>query len=177
MKIYTAYNLSKDINFESYGIGEWCDEPHTILFEYLGYKCEIIRCLTGALNGYCYLKNTDRFFEVHYDHIPIKVHGGLTFSSKVSDNTWKIGFDTSHINDICPLFEKFLKKEINDSSFFESIKEGRVFKEKWEIIAREHGKNDLFTKTYKNVNFCIEECKSMVRQLRKLNKEKYDKKL
>lgn len=65
----------------------------------------------GWGNGYAILPPGHPFHGKHHDDIPgVVVHGGLTFSGKVSDfdwngldqfdeNCWIIGFDTCHDGD------------------------------------------------------------------------------
>ena len=54
----------------------------------------------GFGNGYVCLPKWHPYFKVHYDNIPVNVHGGLTFSHyDEHENMWVIGFDTSHAGD------------------------------------------------------------------------------
>ena len=73
----------------------------------------------GWGNGYVLIPPNHPYYEKHYDDIPVYVHGGLTFSEKLSnlnhdnwlelfemlekenDNTdyWVVGFDTAHAGD------------------------------------------------------------------------------
>lgn len=66
---------------------------------------------TGFGNGYVLLPPTHKYFKIHYDDIPVEVHGGLTFSQSVDDRLsswgilkeytgwWCVGFDTAHFSD------------------------------------------------------------------------------
>jgi hypothetical protein len=62
---------------------------------------------TGWGNGYVILPKDHPYYGMHYDEIPVNVHGGLTYSEKGSDNpnisqdedVWVVGFDTAHLND------------------------------------------------------------------------------
>ena len=56
--------------------------------------------LGGWGNGYVGLPFWHPWYKWNYDEIPIKIHGGLTFSM-LDDNTdlWVIGFDTNHGGD------------------------------------------------------------------------------
>lgn len=71
---------------------------------------------TGWGNGYIILPKGHKYHGKHYDNIPIKAHGGLTFAESASLNMtnsywdytniplirkddWIIGFDTSHSGD------------------------------------------------------------------------------
>lgn len=66
----------------------------------------------GWGNGYVLLPKGHKYHGVHYDDIPVDVHGRLTFSELVDDDAptnfnlkdedqggWLIGFDTAHSND------------------------------------------------------------------------------
>lgn len=58
----------------------------------------------GWGNGYVKIVPGNKFFQKHYDDIDVNVHGGLTFSEDVKDDSFDspgywIGFDTAHYND------------------------------------------------------------------------------
>jgi len=56
----------------------------------------------GWGNGYVGLPMWHPWFNIDYDMIPVRVHGGLTFSTMWDDGEeklWIIGFDTGHYND------------------------------------------------------------------------------
>ena len=48
--------------------------------------------------GYVKLVESDRYFNVNYNDIPIQCHGGLTYG-EVENNGYWIGFDCMHAND------------------------------------------------------------------------------
>ncbi len=55
---------------------------------------------TGWGRGYVGLPFWHPCYKVHYDNIPVKIHGGLTFSEWDEDeDLWVIGFDTAHSGD------------------------------------------------------------------------------
>lgn len=68
---------------------------------------------SGWGNGYVVLPKGHPYNGVHYNDIPINIHGGLTFSKSVEDlilqdwdeltpediGGWVIGFDTEHWGD------------------------------------------------------------------------------
>lgn len=69
------------------------------------YKCQVIRNKhLKHLCGYVILTKDNKFYGKDYDHIPVQVHGGLTFSDEVNGE-WLIGFDCAHHNDITPNIE------------------------------------------------------------------------
>jgi len=70
------------------------------------YKCEILRVKMGFLCGYVKLTKDDTFYNVHYDDLPIKAHGGVTYS-QLEDDLWVIGFDCGHHGDLIPTSEYF----------------------------------------------------------------------
>jgi hypothetical protein len=66
----------------------------------------------GWGNGYVIIPEDHPMYGVHYDEIPVDVHGGLTFSESVKDmdienwpqiegikGGWVVGFDTCHYGD------------------------------------------------------------------------------
>lgn len=52
----------------------------------------------GWGNGYVSLPVGHPWMRLHYDNIPVDVHGGLTFKERIKGVTW-IGFDTAHAYD------------------------------------------------------------------------------
>lgn len=58
----------------------------------------LLFCQTGWGNGYVHLPPEHPFHGVHYDEIPVDVHGGLTYSEN-ENGSWVIGFDTRHHGD------------------------------------------------------------------------------
>jgi hypothetical protein len=46
-----------------------------------------------ACNGYCQLPEGSPWLRLHYDDIPVEVHGGLTYGP---DEKRFVGFDTAH---------------------------------------------------------------------------------
>jgi len=56
----------------------------------------------GWGNGYVGLPKWHPWFNKDYDEIPVRIHGGLTYSTMWDDGEetlWIIGFDTHHYND------------------------------------------------------------------------------
>jgi hypothetical protein len=81
---------------------EWESEPDRVEFEYLGFKCLIIRHPTQKhLCGYVLLPRGHPYFGKDYEDIPVSVHGGLTFGA-VEGDYYRIGFDCAHIDDFAP---------------------------------------------------------------------------
>ena len=54
----------------------------------------------GWGNGYVGLPKWHPWYEMGYDDIPVRVHGGLTYADWYKEeDLWVIGFDTGHYND------------------------------------------------------------------------------
>jgi hypothetical protein len=89
-------------------MNEWEHEPDRVEFEYLGFKCLILRHPEFKhLCGYIALPPNHPYYGEHYDDIPVEVHGGLTFADEGDGKRrlkgyWWIGFDCGHSNDYIP---------------------------------------------------------------------------
>lgn len=75
----------------------WEDEQ----LSYKGVEYLAIRQDWGTWNGYVYVPSGHKYENVHYDDIPVSVHGGLTYAGKWDDQ-FVIGFDTNHMSDFSP---------------------------------------------------------------------------
>lgn len=147
-----------DLKLKHLGYGEWVEECDEITFEYLGYQGKVVRILKkepyseayfgGHLCGYVQIPENHPYFK--NKEIDIDCHGGLTYNSFDKDHL--IGFDCAHGGDKIPSFEnlkKYLpeldnfKRELQESAFFDS----------W------------FNPIYRNMDFCIQECKKIIDQL------------
>ena len=53
----------------------------------------------GWGNGYVCISKEHPFYGVHCDHIPVDVHGGLTYGGMEANGFYCVGFDTAHIGD------------------------------------------------------------------------------
>lgn len=72
-------------------------------------------------NWYVVLPEWHKYHRVHYDNIPVEIHGWLTYSDYarlwvsikwLKDNDWVIWFDTCHLWDNSEnCNEEFVKKE------------------------------------------------------------------
>lgn len=92
----------------------------------------------------------------------ISVHGGLTFSGNCctlyqeeagKPEDWWIGFDCAHYRDYHPSIEKF------SSEFGDQYKSEFVEKYK-----KDHPLSPLFHKEYRDFDYVISECLSLIRQ-------------
>lgn len=148
-----------------WGYGEWVEEPDEVLFEHEGIKCKIIRiCLCdgpgtlpdgtylmfgGYLCGYIFVPKDNPNFGILYEDIEMDVHCGLSYSRMQDDGYW-IGFDCAHSGDLVP--SNVVLKKLFHVDY---------------LIPEGFENHHLFNPTYKNMNFCIQECKSMAEQIRK----------
>lgn len=150
-----------------WGYGEWVEESDEVDFDHEGIKCKVFRVVApdgpiredgtqhifgGHLCGYISIPTDHPYFSKDYNDIEIDVHGGLTYGENINDEYW-IGFDCAHSFDFIPSLEKFkYSHPFND--IFPNPEEFKDYA--------------IFIPTYKNVNFCIEECKSMAEQLKNM---------
>lgn len=135
------------------GYGEWVEEPDEVLFEHEGYKCSVIRMLTyesnghafgGYLCGYVQIPEGHKLYGCTWDdYRELDVHGEVTFVGKDKNGHFCIGFDCAHSRDVVPSTEKFVKE--HKLSLFKVP--------------------EIFLPTYKNIQYCINECKSLAEQL------------
>ena len=140
-------------------------EPNWEDFEYKGYKCCIRRMVDanlfmGSLNGYVFVPKGHKLYGRNYFHDvedKIDCHGGLTWSSEAEKlfpeikDMWVYGFDCGHAYDLQPFytFWMMMRPEIRSST---------------EYLA-----NDPDTH-YRDWEYVKNECKSIVDQMIKLNK-------
>lgn len=144
------------------GYGEWVEEADVTEFEYLGYEASVIRVFKrehaakdiayfgGHLCVYVRIPNTHPYFK--NEEIDLDVHGGITFN-EAHEEHW-IGFDCAHLGDYVPTMEHLRN----------TIPEMKLLKEAFEI-SDEFKDMYLFNPVYRNVDYCIEECKKMIREL------------
>lgn len=143
----------------NFGYGEWVEEPDDVEFEHLGIRCRILRNFSGSLCGYSEVPKGHPWYGMDYMKVPVEVHCGLTFGEewvledKIKDSSgYWIGFDCAHANDIVPTCER-------------TIVEVRTRMSQRHPWLKDYV--PLFQRTYKNINFCVQECKSMAEQINK----------
>lgn len=135
-------------------------------FEYKGFQCSVILQVMGHRCGYVNLESRDKskYFNVDYDNIPIDIHGGLTYGQSTlvehNDGYW-IGWNYAHFNDgkDYPALFKYFKED----------------KEAMKMIGEMRDADSIFCsfvlgKTY-SLDEVVEDCKSVVEQLIKLESE------
>lgn len=132
--------------------GEWMEEPDFVAFVYKGIRGLIIRDMdaTGSFFGCVYVPRDCAWSGRKLSEIDCDCHGGLSYSEVVKGSTSKeislvIGFDCAHLNDICPLLIKQLQMSERTRQLW-----GSAF---------------LTDPTYKNMNFCVKECKKIIDQM------------
>jgi hypothetical protein len=167
----TEYNdkhlLDSDVKLKHWGYGEWIEEPDIAEFKYNGWDCKIIRggawdrwnndhLYGGHLCGYVSVPSNHPFYQKKYEDIDIECHGGLTFG-ECNDRHW-IGFDCGHSHDYIPSIE-YLKK--TDPMMIEIW-------ERHNELMKKYPDSMIWHQSYKNIDFCILECISMVNQLKEM---------
>jgi len=157
-----------------WGKGEWVNEPDLVTFEHMGIQCRVLRIAMeephakdfhmfgGFLNGYVCVPVDHLFYQKEYQDIDIDCHGGLTFG-ECSDRHW-IGFDCAHSFDYVPSTEYMTKTA-------EWMKDFRDREEDWKKRFNLQD-SPLFNRSYRNIQFCIDQCKSMAEQLVQTSSEK-----
>lgn len=175
LQIEEKHLYTSDEKLKWWGHGEWVEEPDEVNFFHNGISCRIVRMFSwdghngehafgGYLNGYISIPKDHPCFGKHMDYIPVEGNGGITYSEIDDQNHpflpkeghW-IGFDCSHSYDYCPSVE-YLKK--TQPSLIAIEEEFQQLKNK---LGCEN--SSIFNKSYKNIAFCIAECKSMADQL------------
>lgn len=164
--------LTSEDKIKWWGYGEWVEEIDLLEFTYEEIECRITRVFAeepnskefhvfgGHLCGYIRIPSNHPFHHKKYEDIPIECHYGLSFG-EISVGHW-IGFDCGHCNDIIPSTE-YLNK--THPLFIE------IERKRKELIKNLCSDNAFFNKTYKNIQFCIDECKSIVDQLLEVKNE------
>lgn len=153
--------------------GEWVNEPDEVNFQYLGFECLVKRIafqelyikdfpmFGGYLNGYVLIPSNHTYYKKEYKDMDINCHGGLTFGEYRDIHF--IGFDTAHSCDYVPSME-YIKKTLACSDKYRKNMDD--LKEEFNI----HN-SQIFKNTYRNIDFCIEQCKSICKQLKEAENE------
>lgn len=151
-----------------WGYGEWVEECDLVHFLYKGYFCEVKRIAIkepytkelhmfgGHLCGYVKIPLELRIHEKGLD-LNFDANVDITFNELDEKGENWIGFDCAHLNDILPSMEK-LNNTLPCLIELKKRQEERMEK----LGIKPSG---FFDKTYKNINFCIQKCKSLVDQI------------
>ncbi len=165
---------SSDEKLKWWGYGEWVEEPDQAIFEHNSIECMVVRVAIqepyakdfhmfgGHLCGYVRIPHNHPYYGKGDRDIDLEGgNGGLTYSEIDNENHiylpkkghW-IGFDCAHIGDIIPSMKKSRDQNPEMKKFDEMFP-----------IPEGYEDSPLFKNTYKNIAFCIEECKSLADQL------------
>lgn len=138
-------------------------------FEYKGYRCVVVFLDMFHRCGYVALNKGDAGYLFDYDEgvlYDVKCHGGLTYANNKlldfeKDGSWWIGFDTAHWMDKRDY--KSAEKYFGDDE--NTLKRIKYCKELDAIYPGDEGE-------IRTLEYCEEECKKIVEQIIKLNKER-----
>ena len=160
--------FTKEFKLTHLGYGDWLDEPDFLEFKFKGIKCCIVRIVQrepytkeevyfgGYLCGYILLPKDHPLYGKKFHEIDLECHHGITYS-QITEEGWLIGFDCAHSGDLVPTFEH----KRNTDPKLKKIKEMYPAPEGFE-------KHPLFHSTYKNLDFCIKQCKLLAKQAAKM---------
>lgn len=169
--INQTHMYESEFKLKFLGYGEWVEEPDLILVDYKGYEISIKRVLWreiycpyeayfgGHLCGYVRIPKSHPYFKTQKCE-EIICHGGITYDEKKRIVPHEIGFDCGHSGDYVPTLELFKKQRIESGEFNPPP------------VPEEFKNMALFNPVYRNLNFCIEECISIVDQLIDIEKVK-----
>lgn len=159
---------TSDQKIEWWGYGEWVEEPDAVLFEYEGFQCQVIReayqvireayykkfhMFGGYLCGYILVPKEHPYLKQKEIHV--SVFRGIKSFGLVNDGNYLLEFDCFQSNDICPSIE-FSKKSQT---------------EPMELKSKLPSSNIPFEKEYRNISFCINQCRYIVDQMLKIKNE------
>lgn len=159
------HSFSSDDKLLWWGPGEWVEEVDFVKFEYKAIGCLIgrISVLDGPKQDFVSGGYLCGYVNIHKDHemygiidnydVDLDVHGGVTYSDFIGDDFY-IGFDCAHSGDYIPSTEWFKKNSTHMIEFYKKFP-----------IPKEYLQNYLFNPVYRNIDFCIEECKKLVNQI------------
>jgi hypothetical protein len=157
-------DYDRELKLKHLGPGEWIEEPDSLRLEYRGCEALISRTFKiepfskkehyygGHLCGYVQILKGDNLF--NRDDLKISCHGGLTFQNRDEERFW-LGFDCAHSGDYCPSIELMRKNNPEMNKYRELMKKDapKYF-------------GDLLYPSYKNIQFCIDECISIIDQIK-----------
>lgn len=160
--LYFKRIIEIDEKFEAWGEGEWVEEPDFASFSYKGYRCVVKRILIsestqpnysgGHFCGYVAIPMEHAYAMEEEIIGKGNVHGGITFSEGTDDD-WIIGFDCAHSSDVIPSMPVQMDYLIR---YFPEINLSSNATPSMQKIEK------LQKRTYKNINFCIKQCMSLV---------------
>ena len=166
--IKEEHHWRSDEKIKHCGYGEWVEEPDVFHFEHLGYEACICRCFVkepfakeeayfgGHLCGYVKIPEDHPYFRKK--DIILDCHGGITLNESHEEH-W-VGFDCGHSGDKVPTMEHLRNTR----------PELIALKKDFPIPP---GMEDhyLFNPRYRNLDYCIEECKNMIFELKQVTSQ------
>lgn len=152
--------FDKEFKLKHFGHGEWLDEPDIFEFEYRGIKCLLGRVYRGEpsteeetgfggyLCGYIFLPKDHPLWGKRIRDIDVSCHRGVNFA-ETTEEGHMIGFHCAHFGDLVPSSFQLRKRFPLPDIFpgFEKMKDYLCCKP-----------------IYRNMSYCVNECKHMVRQ-------------
>lgn len=156
--------FGREFKLKFMGYGDWIDEPDAVEFEYKGLKCLVARVVKrepcheeayfgGHLCGYVFLPKSHPLYGKPASEVELSCWCGITYTEETPEG-WMVGFDCGHSTDLVPTMAELRKKyRLSDEIF---------------PIPEEYKNSPLFNPTYKNIDFCIKQCKSMAKQAAKM---------
>ena len=172
------HEFTSDQKLKWWGYGEWVEEPDEVNFEHESFECKVLRMAAyedpngsmfgGHLCGYVFIPEGHILYGIDWDsNVIFDVHYGITYYGNHLFGKYCIGFDCMHYSDIIPSMEYLYNtipafKELREKERQRKIEMQKFFN---------FNENDFFTKTYKNINFVIEECKSLAEQVKNYKPE------
>lgn len=155
----------KDLKKKYFLYGPWVEEPDEVQFKHAGMECLVARvCVSecndswfgGHLCGYVFIHGDHPLYECK-DYPNLNIHGGITFCDMINEK-FAIGFDCGHLFDIIPSFKK-IYDEINKKIEKDFLGIGK------------RGFKDFSKRTYRDINFVINQCKFLAKQLKNVEGE------
>jgi len=150
-----------------WGYGEWVEELDFLSFWHAGLNCFIHRICIPEGGGHRYGGHLCGYVKIPQEHLSMSdmndeferlfdVHGGVTFLEKQLDDGIVIGFDCAHSGDLTPSTEMLKNK-------FQTLYDCRLKPHiTSNILYHRHHK---YPRVYRNVNYVMEECKSLAQQI------------
>lgn len=171
----TKHILTSDQKLKAWGYGEWVEEPDKAEFEHQGIKCSVIRQFAphGPEGGYLYGGHLCGYVCLPSGHpwaiedrmkIDCGAHGGLTYGKWQEDGNYWIGFDCAHSEDVIPSYANQEKELYKTDELFKNLKDSqRKFQE--DLKSKYPELKMPLERSYKNINYVIQECKNLAEQV------------
>ena len=134
------------------GPGPWATEPDHATWKTKAGLHAIIHRVPhhGALCGYVAVPPGHPHHKVHYDEVPVDVHGGLTYAKECAgeichvaepgepEDVWWLGFDCAHSDDLAPISNLFFSRlAFQGHSYNEEYRDFEYVKAQCEKLAEQ----------------------------------------